>query len=449
MQQSAGVNAGRGEVQSPARARRLTALIHAAFACCFAAACFTNDVILALVRDVSGRGADWPRAASRVMFDATGDYYEQFWLGSLKSTAFMAAMIVFAYLLRGPARQLWPLLKDRPRWINVGCGLLIASIFLFAVVPNGMGRIYGYISVDPFLQPQGFYHRRILMPALAHHLQLGGVMYGVFCWIVTLVTLALTSLYLESRGLVLSRLELASLYTSGIFASALAMPGYPEIMVLCLTLIALLDFDSHRASGNTQLICFGLALLTHESAAVLAFGTLALFYFDRKAIVPLATLLALYLLIWLASNGFNLSRAAALQLTGGVSNFEQFQRNIPRVLFSLLAAYKLVLAAGFFTAAVHLGARRYRPALAILAGLGGSVALTAIATDYTRMMAFGSFAILLALPLALAGLSPRLRLALTLVNLAIPTVYVAAHDGAFAYGGLYGAVLTHFFGFRS
>jgi hypothetical protein len=421
-------------------------LFYAAFALCVTIVTFTNDVIIALIRDLTGRGADWP--VRRTLQYASGDYHGQYLLASLKNAAFFACVILFGFLLRGAVAPLVPALRQRKLWADVIIALLIASIFLCEIVPNGMGSIYGNLSLDPFVQEQGFYHRRILMPALAHLLHLGGVLYGLFYWAVALGVLALSSIYLVGKGLVLSRLELASLYTIGIFATALGLPGYAEILVLGLTLLAMLDFDRHGRTGVTQPVCFALALLTHETAAVLAFGTLALCLFDRRFFYHFTVLLALYLLIWLASYGFDLDRATTIQLAGGKSNAGQFARTLPLVLFSLIAAYKLTLLAAVPAVIGFVAARQYRMALLIVLGLGGSVALTAIATDYTRMMAFGSFAILIALAAVLPRLSRRVRIVLATINLLLPTVYVSAYHGAVAYHGLYGLLLTRVFGMR-
>jgi hypothetical protein len=423
-------------------------LCYAGFASCFAMTCFTNDVILSLVRQITHRGADWPTGAGRHLAYATADYYDQFLLESMKGCAFFVCLIIFGLLLRRSFLSLWPAIARRRLWTDVMIGLLIASIFLFELLPNGMGRIYGYVSVEPFLQHQGFYHRRILMPLLAHNLHLDGVLYVFFYWAMALAVFALTKIYVESRGVLLSRLEMASLFTTGIFASALGLPGYVEILVLGLTLLAMLDHDRNGRSSIVQPVLFGLALLTHESAAILAFGTLALTYFDRKFLPHFAALLGLYLVIWLASYGFDVSKATAVQFSGGKSNLDQFLRTAPLVLFSLLAAYKLVLLAAVAAASSFVSTGRYRLALLILLGLGGSIALTAIATDYTRMMAFGSFAMLVALPVALKPLTARTRLVLATANLLLPTLYVAAHHGALTYHGLYGLVLTRWFGMR-
>lgn len=424
----------------------MTMLFYAAFATCVAITCFTNDVIFALIREYAHRSPDWPTAAARQLPYAAGDRYDQYLLASIKDAAFFASLILFGWLLHDSVLQLWPALRQRRLWTDVLVGLLVASIFLFALVPSGMGRIYAYASVEPFLQHQGFFYRRILMPVLAHDLHLDGVLYGVFHWMVALSVFALASIYLNTRGLVLSRLELASLYTSGIFATALALPGYSEVLVLGLTLLAMLDFDRNRRSGIVQAVCFALALLTHETAAVLAFGTLALCWFDRRFLPHFAALLGIYLAIWLASWGFDAGHAAAAQLTGGKSNLPQFARTLPLVFFSLFAAYKLTLIAAVPAVTGSLAERRYRPALLILMALGGSIALTAVATDYTRMMAFGSFALLVALPVALTPLSARVRMTLAAANLLIPTVYASARHGVVAYHGLYGVIVNRLFG---
>ncbi|MEO6215936.1 MAG: hypothetical protein ABIO86_07890 [Sphingomonas sp.] len=435
------------ESKPPAdQGRATTILFYVAFATCVVIACFTNDVIFALIREHAHRSPDWPTAAARQLPYTEGDRYDQYLLASTKGAAFFACLILFGWLLRNSVLQLWPALRQRRLWTDLLVGLLIASILLFALVPSGMGRIYAYASVEPFLQHQGFFYRRILMPVLAHDLHLDGVLYGGFFWMVALSVCALASIYLKTRGLVLSRLELASLYTTGIFASALGLPGYSEILVLGFTLLAMLDFDRNGRSGIVQAVCFALALLTHESAAVLAFGTLALCWFDRRFLPHFAALLGLYLVIWLASWGFDAGHAAAAQLTGGESNLAQFRHTLPLVFFSLIAAYKLTLIAAAPAVAGSLAERRYRPALLILLALGGSVALTAIAADYTRMMAFGSFALLVALPVALNPLSARVRMALAATNLLIPTVYVSARHGVFAYHGFYGVIVHGLFG---
>lgn len=423
-------------------------LLYAAFAICVAATCFTNDVILELVRRHAGLAANWPAEAARRLPYATADRYDQYLLGSVKDAGFFLSLLIFAFLLRGAVAAIWPAIRSRRLWLDLLIGLAIASIFLFEIVPAGMGRIYAYNSVEPFLQHQGFFHRRILMPVLAHYAHLDGVLYAAFYWILALFTLALASIYLEQRGLRLSRLELASLYTTGIFATAIALPGHGEILVFALTLLAMLDAGRRDGCSIVQPACFALALLAHETAAVLAFGALALTSLDRRFLLHFAAILAVYATIWLASYGFDLGRAVSTQLTGGTSNFDRFRNHLPLAMLGMFAAYKLTLIAAVPAVARFAGTGRLRLASLVCLALGGGLALMAIATDYTRMAAFGGFAMLFVLPEVLMPLSLRTRRMLASANLAIPTVYVSAQHGAVAYHGLYGLVLTGWFGMQ-
>ncbi|MFA5965769.1 MAG: hypothetical protein WC804_17265 [Sphingomonas sp.] len=427
---------------------RATIWTYLALAICFAITNFTNQVILDIVRGALNKSAEWPLASARRMIFAAGDYYDQYLLASIKDTAFALCLLVLGFLVRHAFAALRPTLPTRARWVDILIALVIAGILLCQITPTGMGRVYGYVSVEPFLQQQGFYHRRILLSVLAHDLHLGGVFYPLFSWALAIMVVALADIYLRGKGLLLSRIELASLWTVGIFSATLALPGYVECGVLGLTLLALITFERSGHSNIVQPICFGLALLTHETAAVLAFGTLALCAFDRRFLLHFAAILAMYLFIWLASYGFDVGRGAATQLTGGSSNLARFLPTLPLVVIALFASYKLTIAAIAMATIRFAATRDFRRAALIAIPIVGGVALTAIATDYTRMISFGTFALLVALPPTLMRLSARQRRGWALANLLVPTLYVAARAGVVAYPGLYGLVLTHGFGMR-
>lgn len=163
---------------------------------------------------------------------------------------------------------------------------------------------------------------------------------------------------------------------------------------------------------------------------------------SRAHLLHFVALLTVYLAIWLASYGFDIARATSTQLTGGTSNFERFVANVPLAVFSLAAAFKLTLVAALVAIAKFGRAGQVRPAIIVCCAIGGGFALMAIATDYTRMAAFGGFAMLFALPAVLSPLPVATRRWLACANLAIPTVYVGAMHGAVAYQGLYGLILT-------
>jgi hypothetical protein len=408
-------------------------LAYAALLGCFAITLFTNNILIGLVRALLHKGAEWP---------AGGQHAEM--LSSAKNSLFFLCLLVLGFLLWRSATRLWPLLRRRAQWIDVAIGLAIASVFVLQFFVMGMGRAYGEISLDPFAQEPGFYHRRILMPALAHYLQFGGVFYVLFYWAVLAVTFALALVYLERKSLSLSRIELGSLFTTGIFAAAIGLPGYAEILVFGLALVALLDFDETKQAGVVQLVCFGLAMLTHESAAIVMFVPMALCLFGLRCLSHFAALLLLYAILWLASYGFDWHSGFLVQMSGGQSNTGFFWQSIPHMLFAVLTVWKLGLVAAAIAVTQAAAARDYRTAGLIVLALGGGIALTYIATDYSRMIAFGSFALLFALPPVLAKLSPGRRTWLAAINLLIPTLYVGAHHVPQSYPGLYRILLRPF-----
>lgn len=416
---------------------------------CFAITNFTNGVILGMVRSAFHLGSDWPPADSAlVRYSTTTDYYPRFLLVSIKDSVFFGAFVVLLALIWRSFPPLWPLFRQRRLWIDVLIGLAIASTFIVRFWPISMGSVYALNSADPFLQEPGSYNRRILLPLLAHWLHLGGFAYAIFYWLIVLLACVLTGIWFELKGLVLSRLELASLYTVGIFATALGLPGFVEIMVLVLTLLALLDFERHDRTSLVQPILFGLGLLTHDAAAVLAFGVLALCRFDRRFLLHYVALLGLYAIVWLGAVGFSLTTATRIQSAANLSDIKGFILHFDRVILSVLVGYKLTLLAAGVAVLRLARARDYRNAALILLAIGGGAALCVLATDYGRFVAFGSFALLFALPLVLPALSNNQRRAFAIANLALPTFYVVAHHSV-AYRGLYGLFLTNLFDMRT
>ena len=352
---------------------------------------------------------------------------------------------MLGFLIRTAALSLWPAIKQRTLWLNLLIGVSIASIFILQIQPSFMGETYAQVSIDPFLQSTGMYYRRLLMPVLAHDLHLGGVLYGVFYWGVVLIVLALVSVYVGTKGLVLSKLELASLCTVGSFGTGLGLPGYPDLLVLGFTLLAMLDFERRGRAGLSQLVLFGLALLTHESAAALSFGVMALCLFDRRFLIHFLALLSLYVLIWLLSFDFDAQAAARTQTVVIANNAVQFRGNLARALLAIPMAYKFTLLVAAAAVALLAVAGDYRKAAFVVLAIAGGAATTYVAVDYSRVVSFGTFGVIVALPVVLTRLTQPQRLGLALANLATPTIYISNHIGIWPYRGLYGLVLARVF----
>ncbi len=286
------------------------------------------------------------------------------------------------------------------------------------------------------------------MVALANIFRLDGVSYIIFAWFIFFFSISLTLIYLQRRGIRLSIIETSSLFTVGMFASVLGLPGCPEILVLSLTLLAVLEFERLGKWGMTQIVCFGLALLTHESAAVLAFGALGLFMFGPRFMAAAALVLALYIITWLLEFNFDISAAVQAQtVMNGRSATGIFRAHAPLAVFSLFAVYKLTLLLAAATAFKCVRSADYRTAALIASALGGALALTYIGIDYSRVVSFATFAVVIAMAHVLPDLSTRQRNLFAAANLTIPSLYVGEGGGVWAFQGLYGRVVGHLFDF--
>lgn len=420
-------------------------VLYGALLACFLIANITNGTII----HGSGRAFSLLSQATDRNVDALIHYSSRdnadYFLSAAKSAVFLAAMTALAILYRRVAAPLWPDVSRPDRLARAVGALALASVFIFAIFPAAHGLIYSKLSLNPFSQEPTFWYRRILMVGLASLLQLKGALYIVLFWAVTVLTVVLAQTYAGRRNLTLTTLELASLVTTGMFGVALALPGYPEILVLCLTLVAMLDFEHRGRSGPVQVMCFGLALLTHESAAVLAFGALGLFLFGRTFLVAAGALLAAYVFTWLMNFGFDTRAAVDLQTAfGGATAMDTFRANVPRALFSLLSGYKLLVVILALALIRFLRGLDYRSAAMLISLVAGGLALTLIATDYTRMIGFGSFAMLLAIRQVAPDWSMRRRQVFAALNLLTPLVIVQGASGVWVQNGLYGLALRVF-----
>jgi hypothetical protein len=364
----------------------------------------------------------------------------------IKDAAFFFSLLILLAVSAKPICDLLPDLRKDSQWFNIFCGLLIASVFIFSIMLQTHGLVYAKLALDPFAQEPSFWYRRILMPALANFVHLTGILYVVFFWMVAAFVFALVNIYLQSKNVRLSPLELGSLYTVAVFASALGHPGYPELLVLGFTILALLDFERTGRSGRFQVICFGLALLTHESAAALAFGIVGLFYFGLRFLLAAGLLFVIYVFTWILNFGFDVGAAAKVQmLVGGRTGPEWFHASLIYALISPFVAFKLFIIVAF--AAIGLSLRRsaYREALVVSSALLGSFVLTYLATDYSRIMSFATIGILVAITVIFPVLSMAQRRVFAVLNLIVPSFAVAGNVGIAYFGGLYGLVLKRLF----
>jgi hypothetical protein len=414
------------------------AVVYLLLLVCFVATNLTNQTIVASFAPFFDQIARSTRGSAEVLQNFNIDLIPKLVLAPVKDAAFFFSLILLASLVQDSFYALWPALRERRLWSRTLIAMLISSIFILSILPQVQGWVYSKIAIEPFMQETDFFYRRIMMPELANLFHLTGALYIVFFWLAAAFTFALVDVYLKSKQVVLSRLELGSLFTIGTFAGVLGNPGYPEILVLGFTLMAILDFDRTGKADYRTLIWFGLSLLTHESAAVAAFGPLAVFMFGVRFAIAAAALLGLYVFTWLLNFGFDIHGALETHaVSGGKGAVQYFIDEWYLAISAPLFAFKLFSLVAVAAIVACLRRKNVNGALVIASGIGGAAALNVIGIDYTRIASFGTFAALIAIAVVFPTVSMQHRRIFAVLNLATPSFYVVGNAGIEHYGGLY------------
>jgi len=299
------------------------------------------------------------------------------------------------------------------------------------------------MSIDPFNEPVNVYYRKLLLPALANFLRLDGLLYAGFAWLIAVMGMLLLKAYLKSNGVKPTFLEEFSLLTCGAFATSFQLPGYPDIAVVALALVALIELNEERPSENIAMIAFALALMAHEAAAVIVFAPLLLFVVGRRSWRDLLGLGGLYSLFILANFSFSVAAPFQTQVgLGGVSAMERFRQSPSMVIVGALYAFKalwLVVPFGI----VPLWRRHWQHGAFVMCSLCASLAATYIAVDYSRMTGFATIAIVLCFVAIKSVWPPRLLKLVLVANLLIPSFYVVGGEGVIAPRGAYFGLYRH------
>lgn len=322
---------------------------------------------------------------------------------------------------------------------SLGMALLLTATLL----PMSSGLFYSERSTDPFNQHVDQLYRRLLIPALAHLVHLDGMLYVFVFWLIVVAAWLLVVAYLKADSVQLTRVQEVSFLSVGIFVSAYQVPGYPDIAIFLLGLIALMDYEHLRHFSRTQAACFALALMAHEAGAVIVFLPLCLFVFGWRSWSSNLVLFAMYVLALLSNFSFHVTDVVHAQtMVGEISAHDYFWRSPRTVAWAALLAFKL------FWILVPIGLYyqfKSRPAYAwfVLTGFGLALASTYIAVDYSRLVGFATIPFLLCLVQASRHLSSRTLQAISICNLVIPSFYLGANTGLVPFYGLYYLVYKH------
>jgi hypothetical protein len=405
-----------------------------------AAACFfviniTNSTVLQLLENHHLLyGAD----ASRLMNE---EKTVRFFLDPIKTLLFFLGTAMLAarpgYSL---ARRLWKTVHPRQAGQTL-MAMVTGFVLMATLFPINYGRSYARVSTDPFNQVVDQLYRRMLMPGLAYVYHINGFFYVFLCWTVVFFTILAAKSLMASRGHQVTLLEEISLLTVGIFASSFLVPGYPEIAVLLLGILALMDMDERGEFSPMQLAAFALALMAHESCAVIMFAPMILFFGGKRSWLPCSAMLGLYAVALLSN--FSFDPSYPLRLQGSVSEgpASMFFFKFPGLVFLGIGfAFKLLwvlVPIGIY----YQFKKDTNGGLFLVSGFALAIASTYIGVDYTRLVGFASIAMLLCFVEARKHLPARIFKAIVVLNLIVPTLYVGGNCGVIATRGLYAALV--------
>lgn len=367
-------------------------------------------------------------------------------VAGLKQACFLAALgAAFAMAIaRGGFER--PRVEAQDR---VAALAALALIALLAGIPPALGswgQLYMQMSLQPFLDAapviDQFLYRRVLQAFVAHVVQLDGVLFPTFNWILTFVLLLLVRLFLRREGCPASIMVLASVGSCQFVFYNYILPGYPDQLVYIFGLVAVL----YARSAAARLVLLGAALLAHEALALAVFLPLILFRFPPRELARHGALIALYAVAWLAGQGGNLLAAVTAQTTSGANSPAALLLARPELvpLAALVTLKFLWLSLGAtMRAEYRSGNMRALGYLAFAAAL--PLASAPVALDLSRLFAAGFIAGLLGLA-GFARLAPPAWFrALVVANLVAPSFYVGLNIGGIASDGLYGLVVGRFF----
>jgi hypothetical protein len=361
---------------------------------------------------------------------------------TVKAILFVVSLIA---LTRGTVGEVYRLLRSTPvRGLvsTVLLSVMVTAILGALVIPSGpvsMGEGYADRSMHAFEQKSDWYHKRLLMPALAFLLFLRGEgPYLVFGFFITMVFIALLQSWLRLEARV-SFLGLLSICTSSFVIYQFQAPGYPDILVFCF----LLGVMFAKLSDKSKLVLLVLALLTPEASLFIGLP-LAWRFLDRRRGIEYASVVGLYGFLWLAASRFRLGALMGSHNVEGKSGFEWMMQDPWLEAVGIFFAFKALWLLPIVAVFLGLKQRWSKDIVFIFFCLAAVFVLTTVGVDCTRMAGYGFPAILMALRLILCvpgtQWTNRALSGLFLVNLLIPSFSVGLNVGKTSRPGLYRGV---------
>ncbi len=318
--------------------------------------------------------------------------------------------------------------------------LLIFLILALLVIPGGvrsMGTDYADMSIAPFEAGEGWYYKRLLMPAIANLFFLQGRAFFLpFSLFFTLVFIQLTRIWLSANKITLTFVQLLSLCTSSFIFYQFQLPGYPDALMHIFLLVAV-TFPLKNSSKVTLLV---LAVLTHESSMFISV-ILAYFILDKRSLLRFYSICALYCLFWIGSYGFAPDAAVHSHQVDGFSALQWMQLNPIREFIGVLFSYKALWIFIIIALPLLWQKKEYKSLWLSVLLLLSSFGMTFLAVDTSRIMGWSFIVLLLAIKTVhQSDVKDKIKKSLNtvyIINLLIPSVYIGLNIKPLWLNGLY------------
>lgn len=352
-----------------------------------------------------------------------------FWM-SFVLVAAPVARDARAALARAAPREVFETLA-----VSAAAGLILAGL-VFQPGNVSMGTGYAARSLAPFRQEADWFHKRLLMPALAHALFFRGAWaYYAFGLLVTAAGLGALHAWLRARAPI-PFWQFVSLCTGSFMIYPFQFPGYPDVLVILFLLLVM----SPGFGPPAKLSLLTLALVAHE-ASLFAGLVLAWRFLDRAHFRAYLLALGIYGFAWLAGFGMRPGHLVRSHDVEWMSGIEWVILRPREFLLGLLAAFKALWAIPAIALLRPGGLRRGRDTAFLVLSLLAGVSAALLGVDTSRLAGFAFPAVLVSLQALHADpetrCPPRLLAAIFGINLAIPSVYVGLNTGPILRPGFY------------
>lgn len=322
------------------------------------------------------------------------------------------------------------------RALMVSLVVFIGLMLLVYFVGNdSMGTEYAKRTFNPFDQKADVYNKRLLMPALAHILFFRGYWpYYILSMLLTIIFIALLYLWCKENA-PLKIWQLLSVCTSSFVIYSFQFPGYPDILLSILLLLAMSACFDQKARFSLLI----LALLTHESSVFIA-PFLALRYLEKNTFRLYCAAIILYALVWLGSYGFNPHGILAGQKVGGKSGLEWVTSAFSSELAGIAISWKALWLLPVLALWHSVRQEKYNDGLFIVGAIAAGIMVTFIGVDTSRLVGIAFPGILLSLKVINDNrkiISSHALSALFVINIIIPSFYVGLNTGIILRPGLY------------